>query len=112
MASQGRGRRGGGRSNNPLPSTFDQLAFMEAIGATIATIAQASVAAATIAQAILTAGQGGLSNLQRFKAHHPSAFRGGGDPMIADHLFWKMEKIYRNHLRCHQDKVSHVSIRG
>ena len=47
--SQGRGRRGGGRSNNPLPPTFDQQAFMEAIGVAIATIAQASVAVATIA---------------------------------------------------------------
>ena len=30
---------GGGRSNNPLPSAFDQQAFMEAIGTTTATIA-------------------------------------------------------------------------
>ena len=38
-------------------------------------------------------GQGGLSNLQRFKAHHPSTFKGGGDPMIAGHWFQKVEKI-------------------
>ena len=47
--SRGRGRRGGGRSNNPLPLAFDQQAFMEAIGAATATIAEASVKAATIA---------------------------------------------------------------
>ena len=44
---------------------------MEAIGAVNATITQASAAAATITQASATAGQGGLSNLQRFKTHHP-----------------------------------------
>ena len=77
MASQGRGCQGSGWSNNPLPPAFDQQAFMEAIGA----------AAATIAQASATASQEGLSNLQRFKAHHPPTFRGGGDPMIAYHWF-------------------------
>ena len=69
MASRGRGRCGDGRSNNPLPPAFDQQAFMEAIGVATATISQASAAAATIAQASATTGQGGLSNLQRFKAH-------------------------------------------
>ena len=57
--SRGRGRRGDRGSNNPLPPAFDQQAFMEAIGATTATIAQASVAAATIAQASAMTGQGG-----------------------------------------------------
>ena len=90
MASRGRGRRGRGRqgggwSNNPLASAFDQQAFMEAIGAATDTIAQASAATATIAQASATAGQGGLSNHQRFKEHHPPIFRRGRDPMIADH---------------------------
>ena len=66
---------------------------MEAIGATIATIAQGSVADATIAQASATAGQKGLSNHQRFKAHHPPTFRGGGDPIIADNWFHQVEKI-------------------
>ena len=49
---------------------------MEAIGAAIATIAQAS-------------------NLQRFKGHLPSTFmgRGGIDPMVADHWFRQIEKI-------------------
>ena len=31
--------------------------------------------------------------LQRFKAHHPPTFRGGGDPMIANHWFQQVEKI-------------------
>ena len=61
--------------------------------AATSTIAQASAATATIAQPSVTAGQGGLSNLQRFKAHHPPTFKGGRDPMIADHLFQQVEKI-------------------
>ena len=44
-------------------------------------------AAAAIAQAGAVGGQGGQNNLQRFMAHHPPAFRGGGDPMVADHWF-------------------------
>ena len=49
--------------------------------------------AATIAQASATGSQGGSSNLQRFKAHHPPTFRGGGDPMVADHWFRQVVKI-------------------
>ena len=56
---------------------------MEAMGATIATIAQASVAR----------GQGESSNLQRFKAHHPPTFMVGGDLMVADHWFQHIEKV-------------------
>ena len=48
---------------------------MEAVG----------VAAAAIAQASAFGSQGRLSNLQRFKSHHPPTFTGGGDPMVADH---------------------------
>ena len=40
---------------------------------------------ATAAQANAARGQGGASNLQRFKAHHPPTFIGGGEPMVADH---------------------------
>ena len=29
----------------------------------------------------------GSSNLQRFEAHHPSALKGGGDPMVAGNCF-------------------------
>ena len=76
MASQGKGRRDGGQSNNPLPSAFDIQAFIEAIGATTATIAHANAIAATIAQVSAIGSQGGLSNLQRFKAHHPPTFKG------------------------------------
>ena len=93
MASRGRGRRGGGWSNNPLPPVLDQQAFIKAIGAATATIAHASSITATIAQPSATGSQRGPSNLQRFKAHHPSTFRGGGDPMVADHWFKQVDKI-------------------
>ena len=51
------------------------------------------VAFATIAQASAVGGQGGSNNPQRFKAHHPPTFTGGGDPMVVDHWFWQIEKI-------------------
>ena len=41
----------------------------------------------TIAQTSATGGQGGPSDVQRFRAHHPLTFRGGGDPVVADHWF-------------------------
>ena len=50
-------------------------------------------ATATITQAGIKVSQGGSSNLQRFKAHHPLTFKGGGDPMISDHWFQQVEKI-------------------
>ena len=50
---------------------------MEAMGAAVATIAQANA----------TGAQGGSSNLWRCKAHHPLTFIGGGDLMVADHWF-------------------------
>ena len=74
MASQGRGCRGRPRGTPPV---FDQHAFVEAMGAVATAIAQAGAAG----------GQGGPNNLQRFIAHHPPAFRGGGDLMVADHWF-------------------------
>ena len=51
------------------------------------------VVAAAIAQASAAGGQGGLSDLQRFMAHHPPSFRGGGDPMVAYHLFQQVERV-------------------
>ena len=54
---------------------FYQQAFIEAMGAAIASTAQADVAR----------GQGGANNLQRFKAHHPPTFMGGRNPMVANH---------------------------
>ena len=51
------------------------------------------MATTTIAQASATVSQGGSSNLQRFKAHHPPTFKRGGDPMIADHWLWQVDKI-------------------
>ena len=77
MASRGRGRRGHPRGTGQAPPVFDQQAFVEAVG----------IAAAAIAQASAAGSQGGLSNLQRFKAYHPPKFTGGGDPMVADHWF-------------------------
>ena len=50
-------------------------------------------AIATIAHTDASRGQGGASNLQRFKAHHPPTFTGGGDLMVADHWFRQIERI-------------------
>ena len=89
MASRGRGRRGRSRGTGQAPPTFDQppvydqQAFSEAVG----------VAAAAIAQVGIAGSQGGPSNLKRFRAHHPPTFRGGGDPMVADHWFMQIEKV-------------------
>ena len=83
MASQGRGCRGRLQGASQAPLVFDQQAFTEAVG----------IAAATIAQVSATGSQGGPSNLQRFRAHHPPIFTGGVDPMVADHWFMQIEKI-------------------
>ena len=80
MESQGSGRRGCPRGTPPV---FDQQAFVNAMGA----------AAAAIAQAGAVGGQGGPNNLQWFMAHHPPAFRGGGDSMVADHWFRQFERV-------------------
>ena len=58
---------------------------MHVIGVATATIAQASIVATTIAQANANMGQGGSSNLWRFKTHHPPTFKGGGELMEDDH---------------------------
>ena len=83
MANRGRGRRGRPRGASQAPLVFDQQAFAEAVG----------IAAAAIAQATAAGSQGGSSNLQRFRAHHPPTFTGGGDPMVADHWFMQVEKV-------------------
>ena len=83
MASRGRGRRGSPRGTGQAPPVFDQQAFVEAVG----------IAAAAIAQASVAGSQGGTSNLQRFRAHHPPTFTGGGDPMVVDHWFMQVEKV-------------------
>ena len=49
--------------------------------------------AATIAQVSAIVGQGGPSNLQRFKAHHPPTFKGEGDSIEFDHWFRQVGKI-------------------
>ena len=89
MASRGRGRRGRPRGTGQAPPAFDQppvfdqQAFVEAVG----------IVAAAIAQAGIAGSQGSTSNLQRFRAHHPLTFTGGGDPMVADHWFMQIEKV-------------------
>ena len=89
MTSRGRGRRGRPRGTGQAPPTFDQppvfdqQAFVEAVGVTATAITQASIAGS----------QGGPSNLQRFRVHHPPTFTGGGDPMVADHWFMQIENI-------------------
>ena len=83
MASRGRGRRGRPRGTGQAPLVLDQQAFVEAVG----------IAAAAIAQASVVGSQGGPSNLHRFRAHHPSTFTRGGDPMVADHWFMQVEKV-------------------
>ena len=83
MASRGRGRRGRPWGTGQAPSVFDQQAFVEVVG----------IAAAAIAQAGIAGSQGGPSNLQRFRVHHPPTFIGEGDPMVADHWFMQIEKV-------------------
>ena len=83
MASQGRGHRGRPRGTGQAPLVFDQQAFTEAVGITAAPTAQAGIAGR----------QEDPSNLQRFRAHHPLTFTGGGGPMVADHWFIQIEKV-------------------
>ena len=91
MASRGRGRIGRPRGTGQAPPTFDQppvfdqQAFAEAVG----------VAAAAIAQASIAGSQGGPSNIQRFRAHHPPTFIGVGDPMVAYHWFMQIENVLK-----------------
>ena len=49
--------------------------------------------AVAVAHASAKGSQGGLSNLQRFRAHHPPTFTGGGDPIVADHWFMQIENV-------------------
>ena len=83
MASRWRGRRGRPRCASQAPLVFDQQTLVEAVG----------IAAAAVAQASTAGGQGGPSNLQRFRAHHPPTFTNGGDPMVVDHWFMQVEKV-------------------
>ena len=83
MASRGRGCRGRPQGTGQTPPVFDKQAFVEAVG----------IAAATITQASTAGSQRGPSNLQKFKVHHPPTFTRGGDPMVADHWFIKIEKV-------------------
>ena len=82
MARRGRGRRGRPRDTGQAPSVFDQQTFAEDVGITVAAIAQDGIAGR----------QEDPNNLQRFRAHHPPTFTGGGDPMVADHWFMQIEE--------------------
>ena len=62
---------------------FDQQAFTEAVGITAVAITQAGIADR----------QKDPSNLQRFRAHNPPTFTGGGDPMVVDHWCMHIEKV-------------------
>ena len=83
MARQGQGRRGRPRGIGQAPSVFDQQTFAEAV----------SITANAIAQAGIVGRQEDPSNLQRFRAHHPPTFTGGGDSMVTDHWFMQNEKV-------------------
>ena len=85
MVSRGRGRRERPQGTGQAPPVFDKQAFTKAIGITAAAIAQAGIAGR----------QEDPSNLQRFRAHHPPTFTGGGDPMVADHWFMQIEKVLK-----------------
>ena len=78
MASRGR-PWGTGQA----PPVFDQQICTEDVGITAAAIAQDGIAGR----------QEDPSNLQRFRAHHPPTFTGGGDPIVADHWFMQIEKV-------------------
>ena len=49
--------------------------------------------AAAITHASAEGCQGGPSNLQRFRAHHPPTFTRGGDSMVVDYWFMQVEKV-------------------
>ena len=83
MASRGRGRRGRPQGTGQAPPVFDKQTFVEAVG----------IAADAIAQASVAGSQEGPSNLQKFRAHHPLTFTGGGDPMVATIWFMQIEKV-------------------
>ena len=53
------------------------------------------ITANAIAQAGIAGRQEDPSNLQRFKAHHPPTFTGGGDQMVTDHWFMQIEKVLK-----------------
>ena len=72
MANRGQGRRGRPRGIGQAPSAFNQQAFAEAVGITIAAIARAC--------AIVS--QGGSNDLQCLEAHRPPMVRGGVDSRV------------------------------
>ena len=51
------------------------------------------ITANAIAQAGIADSQRDPSNLQKFRKQHPPTFTGGGDPMVVDHWFIRIEKV-------------------
>ena len=72
MTSRGRGRRGCPRGIVQAPPTFDQQAFVEAVG----------IAVTAISQACAIVRQSGSNDLQRLEAHRPPMVRGGVDSRV------------------------------
>ena len=66
-----------------VKSISNQQTFDEAVGITAKAIAQVGIAGR----------QEDPSNLQRFRAHHPPTFTGGGDQMVIDHWVMQIEKV-------------------
>ena len=56
---------------------------MEAMGVVFTTIEHTSAVSS----------QRGLSDIQRFRAHHPPTFRGRGDSVVVDHWFRQVERV-------------------
>ena len=89
MASRGRGRRGRPRGTGQAPPAFDQPRLL--ISRTLLRLQ--ALRLLPLHRLVQRGSQGGLSNLQRFRAHHPPKFTGGGDPMVTDHWFMQIEKV-------------------
>ena len=81
MASRGQGRRGRPRGIDQVLSAFDQQAFAEVVGITVAAIAQAC--------AIVS--QGGSHDLQRLEAHRPPMVRGRVDSRVRTTMTTEIE---------------------
>ena len=47
----------------------------------------------TIAKTSAAGGQGGPSDLQRFRVHRPPTFKGEGDLVVVDHWFRQVERV-------------------
>ena len=46
-----------------------------------------------MAHASTVGGPRGPNNLQRFRAYYPPSFKGGEDPIVANHWFQQVERV-------------------